>query len=133
MQAASAASKRPRQETDDYMKDVNAWDNAQRNLNTIMEMIVEMIRPFQPSKFDHMELTLIFVAWLIKSKEVIHRDHPNPSGENLVKAWIEMTACLAIIYSKGGTHFEPIKVSAREARFNAEITKMKDHLGVFHR
>ncbi|KAF5567353.1 hypothetical protein FNAPI_687 [Fusarium napiforme] len=115
----------------DYMKDVKVWDNVQRNLNTIMEMIVEMIRPFQPFKFDHMELSLIFVAWLIKSREVIYRDLPNLSGENLVKAWLEMTIWLAIIYAKRGTHFEPIKASAREARFNAEITKMKDHLGVF--
>lgn len=117
----------------DYMKDPVVYENVQRNLNTVMEMIVEAIRPFKPFKFDHMELALIFVAWLIKTKDIIYRDLPNLSGENLVKAWVEMTAWLAIIYSKGGTHFEPIKVSAREAKFTAEIAKMKEHLGVFHR
>lgn len=113
------------------MKDPVVWDNVQRNLNMVMEMIVEVMRPYQPFKFGHMELALIFVAWLIKSKKVIYRYLPNLSGETLVKAWLEMTAWLAIIYAKGGSHFEPIKVSAREARFNSEIAKMKDHLGVF--
>ncbi|RBQ65407.1 hypothetical protein FVER14953_21486 [Fusarium verticillioides] len=115
----------------DYMKDPVVWDDVQRNLNMVMEMIVEVMRPYQPFKFYHMELALIFVAWLIKSKKVIYRDLPNLSGEILVKTWLEMTAWLAIIYAKGGTHFEPIKVSAREARLNSEIAKMKDHLGVF--
>ncbi|KAF5725238.1 hypothetical protein FMUND_30 [Fusarium mundagurra] len=86
------------------------------------------MRPFRPFKFDHMELALIFVAWLIKTKDIIYRDLPNLSGENLVKAWVEMTAWFAIIYSKGGKHVEPIKVSAREAKFNQEIAKMKEHL-----
>ncbi|KAF5661326.1 hypothetical protein FDENT_13551 [Fusarium denticulatum] len=94
-----------------YIKDLTIWDNVQRNLETVMEMIVEAIRPFKPFKFDHTDLALIFVAWLIKSKEIIYRDLPNLSGENLVKTWVEITAWLAIIYFKGGKHFEPIKIA----------------------
>ncbi|KAF4502737.1 hypothetical protein FAGAP_1040 [Fusarium agapanthi] len=118
---------------DYYKQDDSIYEDVQRNLERMMQMVVEAFRPHNPFQFDQLELALIFVAWLIKSKEIISRDLPNLSGQNVNKAWAEMTAWFIIICSKGGRHVEPIKVSAREVEFNKQIRKMKDHLGIFGR
>ncbi|KAF5611886.1 uncharacterized protein FSUBG_1913 [Fusarium subglutinans] len=118
----------------DYQrKDDKTYENVQRNLETIMQMVVEAFRPLNPFRFDQPGLGLIFVAWLTKSKQIIYRYLPNLSGENLNKAWAEMTVWFLIICSKGGSHVEPFKVSAREVKFHKQIRKMKAHLGVYGR
>ncbi|KAF5619179.1 hypothetical protein F52700_11871 [Fusarium sp. NRRL 52700] len=115
-----------------YSTDEETYDNISRNLDTMMRNVVEAFRPMNPFRFDCLERGLIFVAWLIKSKEIILRNMANLSGDNVTRAWLEMTAWFIIIWSRGGTHVEPIKESARAVEFRKQVRKMKDHLGVFN-
>ncbi|KAF5236682.1 hypothetical protein FANTH_11170 [Fusarium anthophilum] len=114
-------------------KDDGTYGNVQRNLHIMMQMVVEAFRPHNPFRFDQLELALIFVAWLIKSKQIIYRYLPNISGENLNNAWVEMTVWFLIICSKGGRHVEPFMVSPREVKLQKKIREMKAHLGVYGR
>lgn len=116
-----------------YPKDGPVWCDIQRNLDSMMNIVVKISQIIEPFQFNRPDLGLIFVAWLIKTKEIISRDLPNLSGQNAIKALAEMNTWLAIIGSKGGRHVERIKVSAREIEFNEQIWKMKNHLGIFGR
>lgn len=116
-----------------YPKDGPVWRDIQRNLDSLMKIVVKISQIIEPFQFNRPDLGLIFVAWLIKTKEIISRDLPNLSGKNALKALAEMNTWLAIIGSKGGRHVERIKVSAREIEFNEQIWKMKNHLGIFGR
>ncbi|CVL02961.1 hypothetical protein FPRO06_01760 [Fusarium proliferatum] len=116
-----------------YPKDGPVWATIQRNLDSMMNIVVQISQIIKPFQFNRPDLGLIFVAWLIKTKEIISRDLPNLSGQNALKALAEMNTWLAIIGSKGGRHVERIKVSPREIEFNEQIWKMKNHLGIFGR